>query len=348
MLLFASVLLLGAGFLHKKNKCHIIRAAGWVAFGIYWYWQFPFWLAKGETLNMLGTIGALPVFLYLGYHEYLSWKWKDEYEPLRFLAGACFFASAIYFVIETVPAISSVIISAVADQTSSLINMFTGAGYHVTSIDLNGNSPWYMTTENDVTAHLAYRGGESSVSIILPCTGIQAIAAAFAFLVSVRASRRIRLKAVLVIIPTIYIVNLFRNAFVVYAADSMMFGDATMDIAHGIIGKFLITMTTLVVLLVVAFMIVPEFYDCLNGVFDLPWRRAPGHDYKKFIGRLLGGAGDGRRKKGGPKGGAQAGSRVIDTRYSNSGASEDSLRKNEGKNPDGSENKGGAESDRRR
>jgi len=292
LLLVASLVFIGAGFFYRKNECHVIRAAGWALFGLYWFGQFPYWIAKDEGINALGTGAALPVFCFLAFHEYLSYRWNEEYEPLRFLAGACFFASAGFFIIEKIPAISVVFIYLVATQTAWLINVFTPAGYYVSSIDMNGNSLWYLNTNNDVTAYFRHGDVMSTVTIILACTGIQAIVASVAFLASTRSERKRRAKAVLLIVPAVYIVNLFRNALVIYSTDFSVLGPSTFDIVHGIIGKIVISMTTLVILMVAAFIIVPEFYESINGAFELPWRRTPGHDYKKYIGRLLGGRKD--------------------------------------------------------
>lgn len=305
--LVASLALLGAGIILKGRACHPLRAGGWALFGIYWAAQFPYWLAKDETINMLGTGAALPLFLYIAYHEFRSWKWDDEYEPLRYLAAACFAATLPYFVVEAVPAFSAAVVWAVSAQTTWLINALTGAGYSIASVSLNGNPPFYHANDSEVTAYFIHSGIASRVSVILPCTALQAILAAFAFIAAAPSTRKNRARALLVVVPSIYIINLFRNAFVIYATDFQIFGAGTFDLAHGIIGKIVISMTALVVLMVVAFLMVPEFYDCINGAFELPWRNAPGHDYKGNIGRLLGGKGrdsSGKGEKGGPKTGA--------------------------------------------
>jgi len=44
----------------------------------------------------------------------------------------------------------------------------------------------------------------------------------------------------------------------------------------------------LIILVLVAFIQVPELYEDINGLFELPWRKGPKHDYMKFVGRLYG------------------------------------------------------------
>ncbi len=84
-------------------------------------------------------------------------------------------------------------------------------------------------------------------------------------------------------IPTVWLVNLFRNAMVMILVHKQ--GVDTFDFAHNILGKGL-SLVALVILIVAAFLMVPELYEDINGLFELPWRRGPDHDYLRFVGRL--------------------------------------------------------------
>jgi len=63
-------------------------------------------------------------------------------------------------------------------------------------------------------------------------------------------------------------------------------GDAW-EFVHNGVGKGL-SFLVLVVLMLVAFWLLPELYLNINGVFELPWRKRPGHDHRKHVGRILG------------------------------------------------------------
>lgn len=281
VIMTVSLTLLGTGFFIKRNYCHLLRAAGWLVFGFYWFSQFPNWIIRGEIVNTLGTFLSLPVFTLIAYHEFLSYRWKEEYEPLRFIAGAAFFASAVYFIIESVPVLSAFIINSVAGQTLATVNLLFGSAYHVTGTDFGGNPLWFRMNDNEISVFFSNGTIPSRVSLILACTGIQAITVAVAFLASVRSDQRKRMKALLLIIPSIYLLNLLRNVIIIHGVDNSIFGESSFYIMHDIIGKIGISMTSLIVLMVAAFRIVPEFYDCMSGVFQLPWRRTPGYDYTK-------------------------------------------------------------------
>jgi exosortase/archaeosortase len=80
-------------------------------------------------------------------------------------------------------------------------------------------------------------------------------------------------------------VNLFRNAIVIILVHENGFD--YFDFAHNVIGKGL-SLVSLIILVLVAFIQVPELYEDINGLFELPWRKGPKHDYMKFVGRLYG------------------------------------------------------------
>ena len=79
----------------------------------------------------------------------------------------------------------------------------------------------------------------------------------------------------------IYFLNLIRNAGVVYMVGS---GMTSFEMAHNVIGKTG-SLLALILLLFLTFKIVPELYDELLGIINLPKRKGP---VELFIGGLLG------------------------------------------------------------
>jgi len=138
-LLFAGIVLFGVGVFWKDRRAHLARAAAWSLFGVFWFLQFPSYVEKDDPLNALGTAVALPIFLYLGYHEKLSYDWKEEYQPLRFLAVGAFWAAAIYFTVDRIPALSGTLIQVVTDQTAALLNSVS-SGYTVGPVAYGANT----------------------------------------------------------------------------------------------------------------------------------------------------------------------------------------------------------------
>ena len=261
----AALLLIAAGFFLKDRRCHILRAFGWVLFAVYWFSKVPGYANANDWVNGAGAFLALPIFSFLAYHEYMSYQWNDEYPPLRFVAGALFVAGMGYFVINHVPAIRELLIGVVAHESVWLANLF-GHDFGISSITSEG----------------AYLTGVPIV-IVLECTAIQAFFVAGAFLFGCRGDKRKKALAFFVMAPVIWFVNLARNAIVMILTYDR--GPGYFEFAHNYIGKTL-SLVTLIILIIFGFWLVPELYEDINGLFELPWRKGPGHDYKQFVGRL--------------------------------------------------------------
>ena len=182
-----------------------------------------------------------------------------------------FIAGMGYFIIDHVPAVSEILITIVAYQSVWLANL---AGYNFGVGDINPERAQLTGVQ---------------IMIILECTAIQAFLVAGSFLFGCRGDQKKRLITFLIIAPVIYIVNLFRNAIVIILVHNN--GLDYFEFAHNVIGKGM-SVVALVILIVLAFIWVPEMYEDINGLFELPWRRGPKHDYLKFVGRLYGEKGE--------------------------------------------------------
>lgn len=267
LLNLVAILALGAGFLWKDKRAHGLRMTGWLIEGIYWLAKVPEYIGQDDGFNALGCVMALPIFWYLAYHEFNSYQWNDDYPPLRFVTGAMFIAGMGYFVIGHFPFISELLIGIVAYQSVWMTNV---AGYNFSVGDINPE----RAIINGVP-----------IMIILECTAIQAFLVAGSFLFGCRGDPKKRVMVFMIIAPIVYLVNLLRNAIVIVMVHNN--GQEYFDFAHNVIGKGM-SLAALIILIIFAFWKVPELYEDINGLFELPWRNGPKHDYLKFVGRLYG------------------------------------------------------------
>jgi len=266
---FAALILLGAGFFWRGRKAHVLRSTGWLMLGLYWLTRAPGYLAEDDLFNALGAAMALPVFGFLAYHEFFSYNWHDEYPPLRFVTGAMFIAGMGYFLLDNIPALSRALIETVARQSVWLANL--------------GGYDFGVGLTDEYGTHLTQSGLPFSIIIVLECTAVQAYFVAGSFLFGCRGSPKKRGLVFAIMLPVIWFVNLARNAMVIVLVHKN--GPEYFDFAHNILGKGL-SLVALILLILVAFIQVPELYEDINGLFELPWRRGPKHDYMRFVGRL--------------------------------------------------------------
>jgi archaeosortase A (PGF-CTERM-specific) len=263
--LFIGLVLLGVGFLWKKKDTgSSVKSVGWVLFAAFWSTMpsFLYLSEDGDIFNAVVCVIGVYVLVYLAYHEWLSRKKSDYPIALNWIAGATFLAGIIYFSFEIgVPGLKNWFIDVVAAQSTDLLHLFGVNATRVGSVVVFNNVP---------------------ISIIFACTAIQSMVL-FIGMIGAIASAKPRRKALglfTTVIP-IYFLNLIRNAGVVYMVGS---GLVPFDIAHNVIGK-IGSLLALILLLFITFKIVPELYDEILGIIDLPRRRGPLED---FIARLLG------------------------------------------------------------
>lgn len=264
--LFLGLILLGAGFFFKgKNTASMLKIVGWGMVAFFWATMpsFLYFSEGGDVFNAAVCIIGVYVLMYMAYHEWLSIKRNDHVSCLNWIAGGTFLAGIIYFTIENgiVPGLKDWLIEFVAAQSTDLLHLFGVNASRNQTLIIYNNTP---------------------VTIIFACTAIQSMVL---FVGMIGALSRVNMKrkalGLLVTVVPIYFLNLVRNAGVVFMVGS---GMVSFELAHNVIGKAG-SLLALIVLLFVTFKIVPELYDEIVGIIDLPKRRGP---VELFIGRLLG------------------------------------------------------------
>ncbi len=262
-ILFLSLILIGIGYFKKNDlkRNNLILFVAWFLFAIYWATQpeFLYYKGDGDLVNALFCIVGVYFLSYISYHEYLCYKRNEEIRSLKFLAGATFFSGMLYFVFQKT-VIGNFLIKIVAEQTVFFLKMM---GYNVYTGEIR--------TSIINTYVPIYFNGIKSVDIILACTGLQSMAVFIGVIGAINADNKRKLKAFLYTVPTIYILNLVRNVGVVYGMEVL---NIDFYMMHNVIGK----LGSLIVLIFLAFLIfnlLPELYQNIMDLFNLPKRKGP-------------------------------------------------------------------------
>jgi archaeosortase A (PGF-CTERM-specific) len=267
--LFLGLLFLGVGFFYrKKNIAGWVKILGWGLFSFFWATMpsFLYFSEGGDVFNAAVCIIGVYVLLYIAYHEWLSIIRNEQVSCLNWIAGGTFLAGIIYFTIENgiVPGLKEWLIENVAAQTSDVLHLFGVDASRTSDLIIYNNIP---------------------ITIIFACTAIQSMVL---FVGMIGALPRVRLKrktlGLLVTVVPIYFLNLIRNAGVVYMVGS---GMTSFEMAHNVIGKTG-SLLALIALLFITFKIVPELYDEIIGIIDLPKRKGPVELFmRRFLGKKL-------------------------------------------------------------
>lgn len=253
---------MGLGFFLKNKKRHMLIALGWILFSLYWATQpeYLFYKEDGDIFNAIFCVIGVYFLWYIAYHEYLCHKRMEDVHSLNFLAGATFVSGCVYFLIEKIDFLAAPLIKVVAGQTAWVMQVI---GYSVKTGAINIGETIYVPV---------FFNGNHSVELILACTGLQSMAIFIGVIIALRnVNHKRRLKAFVVTVPVIYVLNLFRNAGVIYGMEVLNYSFYMMHNVIGKIGSFL----ALILLAYLSFEILPELYDTIVSLFSLPKRRGP-------------------------------------------------------------------------
>ena len=252
--IFLGLILLGIGFLTKKlGSSNKIKIMGWMIFAFFWSTQPTILYSSegGDIFNAVVCIIGVYVLSYFGYHEWLSLKRKENISCLNWIAGASSVSGIIYYSIERT-ALAPWMVETTAEQSAGVLDLIIGnAEAHGVNIFLNGS---YIVT------------------IIFACTAIQAMVIFIGMIgVLPKIDLKRRVIGLLVTLIQIYILNLFRNAMVVFLVGNKI---TDFNVAHNIISKSG-ALITLIVLLLVVIKIIPEIFNEIICLTDLHKRNGP-------------------------------------------------------------------------
>ena len=194
-----------------------IAVAAWVGFGVFWLQLAPYFFFDHQSFveGILALVG-FPASLYAAKLLY------EGRNTLFILTRAIAIMGLIYLPFETIPAITvggltlpaprQYLIEVVATLTGWMISL---VGYSPTLIE---SSEGYMATYQWVLDD----GHRYNVTVVLACTGIGSIAIFGGLIAAVRAPLSRKLRALAVAVPIIFVLNIFRTAFISIAAGTQL------------------------------------------------------------------------------------------------------------------------------
>jgi len=227
---------------------------GWTFIVLYLFAELPYYFSLDNFLYPI--MAALSVPFLIITSKYLL----AEDDRVLHLTRAAAVAFLIYAPFEYIPALGNWLIGIVVGQISGILDAL---GFPVTLAD------WNIISRN------AFR-----VEIILACTGIQSIAIMLGVAAAVPTSIRQKILAFFLVAPTIYILNLLRNVFVIIAytdqwfpyypaiASNGEFGYESFFWAHNVIAE-LLALVCLVFIAYGLFTIIPKLGSFADDIYQI-------------------------------------------------------------------------------
>lgn len=279
------------------------RGGASILFSLFWLTQTITFLDPGhmDVINaVLSAVGVL-FFLFIAYHFYLDYRWKEDTKSLIWLVRTAAVTGAFYFVFEHIPVTQGAIIFAVAWLTYYILILFGNQVTIQTGFPLDFNEGVFIFSNNPT---------DLSIRIVFACTAALALFLFAAAIIATETNRdewlpwakkeikrtrgttkfpermrrngilnimkmsdlRRKITVFLIVIPIIFITNIFRNVGVITASYSGMIDFYT---AHNIVAKIM-SLVMMMFLTWVLFEYLPELQENLMGLFDLTKRVKPG------------------------------------------------------------------------
>lgn len=283
IVLFGGLLTLAAGYLWEDRRGHLLRILGSLLLATFFIYEVFRIIDEGKDLwNITFTAIAAPVFIFVAWQEYLSYRWDEDNDSLKWIVGTAFIAGLIYYSFDRIPALTAAITWVTAAESIWMGQLF---GYG-----------WDMTVGGIIWGpdHVSVDIENANVRIILACTGIEAIVI---FVGAIYATQMVRdpwavlrnpnkpgllrlrsmsqkermTRALLITVSVIWVGNLIRNVMIIYLVDEK---GMDFEFVHSDIGKSM-SFVILLVLAFVTFNLVPEMLDNISGIIDLVNRKSP-------------------------------------------------------------------------
>ena len=283
LILFGGLFTLAGGYFWKDRRCHLLRIVGSLLLAAFFVYEVVRIIEAGKDVwNVTFTAMAAPVFLFVAWQEYLSWRWDEDNESLKWITGTAFVAGLIYYGFDRIPAMTAAITWVTAAESVWMGQLF---GYG-----------WDMTVGDVIWGpdHVSVDIENASVRIILACTGIEAIVIFVGAIFATQMKRdpwkvyrdpdqpkylRLRamtpreraLRALLITTSIIWVGNLIRNVMIIFLVEEKGWD---FDFVHSDIGKSM-SFVILLALAFITFNLMPEMLDNISGIADLVSRKSP-------------------------------------------------------------------------
>ena len=279
---------LGFAFHSNDQRLRGFSPIGWVCIGVYFYLGAEHYFEISDPVLIFMSVAALPVCIAYGGWEAILHRENRSIESVEWLRGAVFWSAMPYLAIQHIPVLNAGIVWFTAWNTS-LFLQWTGAGdiqlgqmmvdLGTTSVSWSSwdGSRWLLTDtlgEGGFYVPMVHADGtEVNIGFVLGCSALQSMIVFVGAIVAVRGSPwQRRARALMITIPLIHILNVFRNAGIIwmhveYHAHWNLNGMNIFDFGHAYAAKFM-SLGAMFLMALVLFDLLPKLHTHVITVLD--------------------------------------------------------------------------------
>ena len=251
------VILLAFGYFRASTNGSILAIIGWPMIGLHFYMDVPYYVEIQDPVLILMTAAGLPLTIAVSAWDGRNISQGIEDEALIWARGAIALSTGPYLIMAHVPIFNVIAVWITAWSANTFLAFSGQEGYVIGAMlvdtgttdvlwsEWQGNR-WILTTQlGDAGFHaplLDQTSGQPTVSFVMACSAAQSMAVFIGALFAIRtAPWQRRMRALLVTIPTIFVLNTFRNAGIVWLHVTYpqweLLGVTMFDFAHSYAAK---------------------------------------------------------------------------------------------------------------
>jgi len=263
---------------HRREKSEIRLAQfGWVLVGLTFFNDAGKYWSHGDAVLTIFTVAALPMAVGMA-----AWEQRvDDQKTARSLIwarGAVAYAGGPYLLIAHVPWLNVLAIWFVASQ-AALFLRFSGSGDVVlgeTTVNtVNGEVAWSAWDGNRwfmgefvgeypfQTELLLTDGSTIGINFVLACTALQSMVIFIGAIAVLDIDWKRRCRALLLTLPVIHILNLFRNAGLIWMhmtyTEWSYLGMSVFEFGHAYAAR-VVSLGAMFLMAIIMFDILPELH----------------------------------------------------------------------------------------
>ena len=223
------MLFLGCSWIWRLKNTVVMAQVGWVLVGLYFFAQSWVYLEHDDPVLTIMCALTLPLTCYAAWLEHHAQNANRK--ALIWARGTVAFAGGPYMLIGYVPYLSVLAIHFVAEQSAWFLSFATGQNIHVGTTwvnDVNGRVSWEAWSGNrwfatNFSGDYAFQselilsdGTMIGINFVLACTALQSMVLFIGAISVLDVSWKMRVRALLFIIPLIHLMNVFRNAGLIW------------------------------------------------------------------------------------------------------------------------------------
>ena len=270
------MLMLAASWWWKAREMVRLAQIGWVLVGFYFFTQAWTYMEHNDPILTIMAALTLPLSCWAAWWEGQAEGRKKE--AIVWARGTVAFAGGPYLLIAYVPYLSVLAIWFVASQSAMFLGFATGTDIQIGTTWVNDTSGrvawedwdgnrWFAT---DFTGEYAFQSelllanGEAiGINFVLACTAIQSMVLFIGAIAVLDLSWKKRVRALLLILPTIHLLNLFRNAGLIWMhmtyTEWTFWGLSVFEFGHSYVARF-VSLFAMFLLALIMFEMLPSMH----------------------------------------------------------------------------------------